>query len=568
MALVAGLPLFQLRLMDGHDTLAYPAPAADLWLAIRAGVFYPRWLPNLNGGYGQPYFLFRPPVFYYLTIPFRALGSSVAGAESFAIFALIVMAGIGAYGLAADHFGVRAGLLSAAATLFAPYFLAVLYVRHNLHDLAAFAFIPLTFWALSRAGPGMRRGILAGGAIAAALLILSSNTVALIVYPALIGFAAWLWIAERDGPTLARRLGMLALGVGLSAFFWLPALAEGRFTHLAETQVGYYDYRDHFVYLDQLLVSAWGYGYSYPGRADGMSFAVGGVQLALSVAALAALRGLDRGRRWLVAAFLIALAVAMLMTTPPSRPLWALVPILHNVQFPWRFLSLIVPCCGFLAGVATALPDTLLPLRGSQIRGREGLGVRLLHALSTRPALTNAWTLLILGGLIAPALPHIAPRRFLDAWGPEMSDSVVAIQSSIVTGTINPIWSGSGSRPTPDAPVWLADGAGRLIVTAQQPGRLAFDAEITEEARLLAQVSYFPGWRLWTDGVERPVEVAEPVGNITFTLESGMHHVRLEFRNTPVRWVGDGISAASLIALTAFLIRGRFRSRWSMRLEG
>jgi hypothetical protein len=52
------------------------------------------------------------------------------------------------------------------------------------------------------------------------------------------------------------------------------------------------------------------------------------------------------------------------------------------------------------------------------------------------------------------------------------------------------------------------------------------------------------------------VQVAEPVGSITFALAPGTHHVRLEFRNTPVRWAGDGISALSLIALLAVLLVG------------
>src|SRR5262245_38773724 len=35
--------------------------------AIRGGSWYPRWLPDLNGGYGYPVFVFYQPGYFYVS---------------------------------------------------------------------------------------------------------------------------------------------------------------------------------------------------------------------------------------------------------------------------------------------------------------------------------------------------------------------------------------------------------------------------------------------------------------------------------------------------------------------
>ena len=66
-----------------------------------------------------------------------------------------------------------------------------------------------------------------------------------------------------------------ALGAMLSAFFWLPALAERYALSPERTQRvigGPYTYFLHFVDPRQWLDPGWGFGSSVTGPADGMSF--------------------------------------------------------------------------------------------------------------------------------------------------------------------------------------------------------------------------------------------------------------------------------------------------------
>ncbi|TEU19093.1 MAG: hypothetical protein E3J21_04590 [Anaerolineales bacterium] len=153
MTLLAGLPLFQFKIIGGHDALAYLPRTVEFYEGLRAGQLFPRWAPDLGAGYGQPFFNFNPPLFYYVSAFFHLLGFGFVASQNLACFALLLLAGLGMYMLAGEVFGPRGGLVSAVAYLFAPYLLVTLYVRHALADFAAFAFIPLSNSHFGMKGP-------------------------------------------------------------------------------------------------------------------------------------------------------------------------------------------------------------------------------------------------------------------------------------------------------------------------------------------------------------------------------------------------------------------------------
>ena len=89
-----------------------------------------------------------------------------------------------------------------------------------------------------------------------------------------------------DFSLLTSHFSLLLIGLGLSAFFWLPAISEMRFTNVSD-QIGLTaDYRDHFVCLSQLWNSPWGFGGSAKGCTDGMSYKLGKLQILTAVAAV------------------------------------------------------------------------------------------------------------------------------------------------------------------------------------------------------------------------------------------------------------------------------------------
>ena len=541
LALLAGLPLLQMKMMNGHDAVLYVTRAVEFWEGLQGGQIFPRWAPDLNFGYGEPIFNFLPPVVYYLMALFRAMGTSFVAGQNLACLLLFAVAGLGMFGLAAELLGKRGGLVAAAAYLFAPYVLTALYVRQALGDFSAFASIPFAFWGIYRYSQDGRHRFLLAGAAAVALLMLSSNHVALMGVPALIAWAAWLSWREQSRRALVDGLAPIAMGVGLTTFFWLPALAERGAVQAARVLEGYLNYRNHFVYPAQFVISPWGYGLSLPGPVDGMSFTLGPVHLIAVAAApvlLWRMRGwAARGRSWL-AFFLALLAAAVFFASTLSQPIWALTPLLQYLQFPWRFLSLAAFSSALVCGAVFASVSEVSARYGRRIPGA------LLAAT--------------LAGLVLWGLPKAQPEKFLAFNEADHSSQAIAARGIATTtsGEWAPLWVQQRPAAPAAAPVTFVSGQGRVVESQLSVSARRFIIEVVAESRLRLNTFYFPGWTLYVDGVERPTDYSNPQGVMEFSLGSGLHGVKFVFEDTPVRaWAGR-LSLLALLLLVGVGLAG------------
>src|ERR1051325_1687109 len=121
LAVAAGTPLLQGKVLSGHDSLFYPPRATVFYTGLREGMLLPRWTQEFAFGYGEPYFNFNAPILYYLSSLFRFCGCGPIRAITLSCFTLLLAAGLAMYYLAREFFGVCGGLVAAAAYLYAPY---------------------------------------------------------------------------------------------------------------------------------------------------------------------------------------------------------------------------------------------------------------------------------------------------------------------------------------------------------------------------------------------------------------------------------------------------------------
>ena len=69
---------------------------------------------------------------------------------------------------------------------------------------------------------------------------------------------------------------------------------------------------------------------------------------------------------------------------------------------------------------------------------------------------------------------------------------------------------------------------------------------------------YFPGWEIEVDGKKIKFDYltdAESYGLPIFDISAGVHKVKAEFKNTPVRNLADGISVIMFITIIILLWR-------------
>jgi hypothetical protein len=227
------------------------------WLVER-GHWFPRWVPDMFMGYGYPLFNFYAPALYYLAWALKAalrLDVWDAFRASGVVAALAGTAGV--YALTHALWRSRpAAILAALILAYEPYVVQLnLFKRGDLPELLGLAVIPWLLYCLLRLHHAIGRQRVAwwlsAATVAGVLQILTHNITALT------GAAlAAVWVAyllartsrQRLPAALGRFVAAGALVAGVSAFFWLPAVGEGRLVHLEElSSTGGLDWRGWMV---------------------------------------------------------------------------------------------------------------------------------------------------------------------------------------------------------------------------------------------------------------------------------------------------------------------------------
>ncbi len=516
LSLPVSISLFTARLVDGHDATEYLPRQVEFHENIAHGKLLPRWAPDLSQGAGQPFFLFNPPMFYYLAEIWKLLGFDAVAAINLACFLIVIVSAAGIFLFARLYFGDVGGWLAAAAYLYAPYFAVDLYVRSALAEFAAFPFFAWSLYGFGAYAKLGRRRYLLLGAAAYAGVMLCHNPAALLFSPLLIAFIVF---TSKSWRTLFHQACGLALGLGLAAFVWIPGLTLNSFVQVSALLQGYSQYTNHFVYLHQLFYSPWGYGLSVPGDQDAMSFGLGVTHLMLCAAAGFLIWRRQPDRRWFLFFACAGIVLGFLMLQN-AKFIWDRIPLLQIVAFPWRLLGPVSVCA---AAIIAALGPSLK--KGAMFAG-------------------------VMALLILPNLSHLQPDHYRDTdlsfWTPQQ----IAMRNVEVTSRAEyrPRWMQDVPPYRPDA-IQIISGDASVQQTARSVTSWSGTVHAKSQATAEMSIAYFPGWRVLIDGTEVPAWPADRTGLIRLQIPAGDHHVDIAWGRVPTVWAGDLISLLALCIL-------------------
>jgi hypothetical protein len=531
---------------------------------LHAGVFPVRWMPDAAYGFGYPFFSYYAALPYYLAAGFTLFGLDILSAIKLTQTLLFVASALGMYGWTRRILRNRAaGWLAAVAYTFAPYHLVNVYVRgDSLSEFAAFAFFPLILWSLDHLAvqPSIRRVM--PSSLAYAALILTHNLSALIFSPFILLYVACRFSRFELGKTMFRygSFAIISLFIGflLSAWFFLPSLAELDYVQMTAQTTGYFFYGDHFRGMDLIQP---GFIFDYAHADDTTPFAMGLVQAILALGGIVLLVARRASPRYAIRstqyAFL-GLVLSTWLVTPLSRPLWDRVPLLQIIQFPWRFLSVQAFFAALLIGAIP--PLTSLPTGGKENESSPPMGGR---AWIVAVALAVLLAVAGLAGLQPEYLPITADEVTVERL------QLYELFTGNIGSTIRHEWLPHWVTPRPYTGPALFDPAAPPRVVPLS-GEMTGAKEITHEptrrvwvvevvaggAEIAFPLYYWPGWQATVDGVPVEVEPAPDSGYLTVKVPAGEHTVEMWLGRTPLRLAAELTSLITVLILIGVWVIG------------
>ncbi len=496
-----------------HDGQDHVARIANFYQSLSEGNIVPRWAANLNWGYGHPILMFLYPLPSYVASLFHFIGFSFVDSTKLVFAAAFSVSMLAMYWWVLEAWGVWPAFAAAVLYGFAPYRFVDLYVRGAIGEHMAYVFLPVILWGLfTLSQKNSSRWAPYAVSLGTTLLILSHNALSIMFLPIAALYALYLGVL--DGRVRIMFLLQSALYVGLgflfSAFFWIPAYFEGKYTLRSIVMAGQFDNR--FVPWSWFVYSPWNYG-----GTDTLSKSLGWAQLGV-VAAAIVLWFRHRNMRVIVGGTLIVLLASLSIMTSVSLPLWTHINLLQKFQFPWRFLSVSVFATALLGGLITAMTGKKQAL--------VAIGVCLVAMIGT----VNMWHAHVY---------KILPQTFFTG----------IYRSTTDTGESSPIWSIRFMEHTPSSAMSVIEGHASIQNLARTTTKHVYHVTATQSARLLENTLYFPGWNILIDGTPVSLQFQDPTyrGLMTFHVPVGDHAVIAVFTDTKLRALSAGISVASFV---------------------
>jgi uncharacterized membrane protein len=529
-------PFFWLGSASGHDFEFHVASWLDVAGQWKEGMVFPRWAEWPNHGFGEPRFIFYPPLSWLL-----APALSFAVHWNYVPVAFIVLAqtfaGFSMFVFARRMLPERGAFFGAVCYAANPNALLIVYMRSDYAELLASAFFPLLFLAalqlariLEHPPRCKTRPLVFFSVLFAAVWLSNAPAGVMATYSAALLFG-WAALTERSWKPLARGAAGMALGFGLAGFYLVPAAYEQRWVNITQALSSGLLPSQNFLYTviedPEHTFFNW----------IASTIAVG-VIVITGIAALAARRGGAQGsvssraaRVWRTLLLLAAVATALMLR--PSSFLWQILPKLRFVQFPWRWMSILaVPFAYFVA------------------------------AAVARRRLAGVWFSAVTAVLIGTAA-FLVRQTWWDA------DDIPALRVAMVQGEgfdgtdeYDPLGDDHYNLP-------VAAPRVRVLPFPDAPGdvprpQIYFDRWTAEDRdvrvlspealRLAVRLVNYPAWRAEVNGKAVTPEVAGDSDQMILDLPAGESRVTVHFTKTLDRTLGGVLSVAGLFSWLLLLL--------------
>ena len=256
--------LFHSGLYTAHDIWHQVARLHHYYQSVLAGQFPPYWVGNLAHGLGYPLFFFSYHLPWLIGLPFLLIGFTIPLTIKLLFILSFLFSGFALYFLLFEITNSKlSGLLSALIYLYLPLHLRTILVSAAMGVAWTYVFVPLFIFGLWRLyhSPKSRSGFALVSFATAGLILshlISIPAISLLLLPLFLFLFSTIKKNYQKTFFIKSLLAILT-GLGISAFYLIPAIYYQQFTKVANSSLTKL-YQTGFPDLKQLLYSPWGYG--------------------------------------------------------------------------------------------------------------------------------------------------------------------------------------------------------------------------------------------------------------------------------------------------------------------
>lgn len=515
----------------------------------------PGWAGLLDGGRGDSFFSFYPPLFYWLSSALIwSTGISILWSLKLMTVMILIFNQAMAWVLARNFLGRWQSLTASLLYPLLPGLALIGLNRGFLPQALAMGFLPLAIAGaerICRLEYGRRAEMLFLAGICGVVLThaISAYLTALAIVLLVAVSSRW-----RDRRVIIRLTRMVLLGGGMTAFFWIPQVLEMRLVQIGR-QVARQEYGDYLLFApaagDSVYRQSW----------HGLNDVASGVIIAQTVLVLIAsimVRKMsgkaktgDGGLR-VFPLFGIATSIfGLLISLPLMEPIWPVLPGLRFIQFPWRWQPVTSVIGAILLGALWRRSGNEL----SKLDGRVGVWRMVSGTVCSVLLMINIFLTIQLSRPYGRG-DGAAGLSLLTETGPASSlkyEEAMEMQDrgdpNYLRYTANQVYFRPLTAET------------RIFTAVDQPGSLEViegDVRIEELSRRIRNRRYgvrsttggrvrlvtyaHPNWRAFLDGEPVKIEIESGSGLMLMTVPAGVHDLRFDYHPSNYPAVISGLS--------------------------
>lgn len=531
--LCVDLFLFHAR-PSSFDGLTHMVNMSQYNIALSHGDFPVRWQDGF-ANYGMPIPLFGHQITSYLGALFIFLTNDPIVGYNLVILFGAVLSVTGFYLFLREHTDRWSSFIGAVLFNFAPYRIINIFIRGAIPEFFSHVYTGFILVVLKRWVEKNQARYLFIYIVLASLLLQTHPIAFLVQYILIAPYYLYLVFMKKNNMVrnILLFISSTLLAIGIAGYYIIPLLGEFKYFYYG-TQSGLF-LPNHFLTLKNFFQPAWHYFYNGDVTTRGNFLHTGGIELIIvGISFLGVLISWRKNnkREWLSPLLLFIFLIYIFFLSRYSVFFYEHIKILGNIQHQWRMLTglIVIPplLCAFF----------ISKIKSKNIQVGMGVGIILYITLFRFPQLYGKNYVIENKRTYAFTIDNLYAQVYNTIWtGPTQSYPIKKVKGEII------------------------EGKGKIVKRIESNSWRTYDV-IAEspEIRLVDNTFYFPGWKVYVDHKETPIEFQDMNyrGVITYRIPKGEHTIEVRFTNTKVRLLANIVSLFSIGVLVLLII---FRKR-------